>query len=262
VTIQAKKTNVRFAGLSPRLVTTTIGLATQSAPLLRTSEFQTMPKLKPETQAARRAHILDAAERCFVRTGFHRTTMQDICREAGVSLGAFYVYFGSKEALIQGISERERAQFCEDFSALSSAPDFLHALSGMGEKIFVARPREKQRMCVEIGIEATRNPHVAKLHAEVESLVLTSFKDLFHRLQMEGRVAPGVDTDALALAFVLIGDGLFWRRAVHADFDIRAVLPILTHMLAAAMQSKPSSGHVINPHLSIPHTQSSIEIAS
>jgi TetR/AcrR family transcriptional regulator, repressor for uid operon len=203
-----------------------------------------MPKLKPETQAARRAHILDAAERCFVRTGFHRTTMQDICREAAVSLGAFYVYFDSKEALIQGISERERAQFSEDFSALSSAPDFLQALAGMGEKMFVARPREKQKMCVEIGIEATRNPEIARLHCEVETLVLTSFKSLFHRLQTEGRVVPGVDTDALALAFVLIGDGLFWRRAVHPDFDFRTVLPILTHMLAAAMQSKPNPEHV------------------
>src|SRR4029077_3815288 len=32
-----------------------------------------MPKLKPETQQARREHILDAAERCIANTGFHRT---------------------------------------------------------------------------------------------------------------------------------------------------------------------------------------------
>ncbi len=39
-----------------------------------------MPKLKPEVQHQRRERILDAAERCFARTGFHRTTMHDICR--------------------------------------------------------------------------------------------------------------------------------------------------------------------------------------
>jgi len=55
-----------------------------------------MPKLKPEVQTARREHILDAAETCFARAGFHRTTMHDICKEASVSPGALYVYFDSK----------------------------------------------------------------------------------------------------------------------------------------------------------------------
>ena len=68
-----------------------------------------MPKLKPDVQRARSEHILDAAERCFVRAGFHRTSVHDICKEAGVSPGALYVYFDSKEALIAGISERDRA---------------------------------------------------------------------------------------------------------------------------------------------------------
>ena len=44
-----------------------------------------MPKLKPDTQRARREHILDAALTCFARGGFHATTMQAICHEADVS---------------------------------------------------------------------------------------------------------------------------------------------------------------------------------
>ena len=62
-----------------------------------------MPKLKPDVQRARREHILDAAERCFARNGFHRSSIHDICKEAGVSPGALYVYFDSKEALIAGM---------------------------------------------------------------------------------------------------------------------------------------------------------------
>jgi AcrR family transcriptional regulator len=73
------------------------------------SARKTVPKLKPETQQARREHILDAAERCIANTGFHRTTMQDICLAAAISPGALYVYFDSKEALIAGISERDRS---------------------------------------------------------------------------------------------------------------------------------------------------------
>src|SRR5262245_52764238 len=92
-----------------------------------------MPKLKPDTQRARREHILEAAELCFARAGFHRTTMQDICKEAAVSPGALYVYFDSKEALIAGICERERAEFAERFDALAEAPDILRSLRDLGE---------------------------------------------------------------------------------------------------------------------------------
>ena len=80
-----------------------------------------MPKLKPDTQRARREHILDAALTCFARGGFHATTMQAICREAGVSPGALYVYFDSKEALIAGLCERDRAEFAEPHGQVAVA---------------------------------------------------------------------------------------------------------------------------------------------
>ena len=112
-----------------------------------------MPKLKPDTQRARREHILDAAERCFARAGFHATTMQDICKEASVSPGALYVYFASKEALIAGLCERNRAEFQSRFADLATARDFMAALACIGEHYFVEEPPHKQLMCVEMGIE-------------------------------------------------------------------------------------------------------------
>jgi AcrR family transcriptional regulator len=92
-----------------------------------------MPRLKPSTQAARREHILDAAERCIARAGFHRATMQDIGREAGVSLGALYVYFKSKESLIAGIAERDRAKLQGEFAGLAQADDLVAAIGKLGE---------------------------------------------------------------------------------------------------------------------------------
>src|SRR5262249_30819912 len=123
-------------------------------------ELAPMPKLKPNIQRARREHILDAAEQCFARAGFHRTTMHDICRAAGVSPGALYVYFDSKEALIAGLSERDRAEFAERFDQLARAPDFMQALKALGEEYFLEEPAHNQRMCIEIGLESTRNPRV------------------------------------------------------------------------------------------------------
>ena len=65
-----------------------------------------MPRLKAETRQARRDHLLDAAARCFSRLGVSRTTMSDILAEAGVSAGAAYAHFRSKEDLIEEMTRR------------------------------------------------------------------------------------------------------------------------------------------------------------
>ena len=103
-----------------------------------------------DRQAARREHILDAALRCFARAGFHRTTMHDICREAAVSPGALYIYFDSKEALIAGLCERDRAEFAERFATIEQAPDFLAALQELAAHYFVAENPDKRRFVVEM----------------------------------------------------------------------------------------------------------------
>ncbi|MGH7500366.1 MAG: TetR/AcrR family transcriptional regulator [Longimicrobiales bacterium] len=64
-----------------------------------------MPRLTPERAEARRQQILAAAARCFSDRGFHATTMRTICREAGLSAGAVYTWFPSKEAIIEALGQ-------------------------------------------------------------------------------------------------------------------------------------------------------------
>lgn len=190
-----------------------------------------MPKLKPDTQRARREHILDAAEICFARTGFHATTMQDICREAAISPGALYIYFPSKEALIAGLSERDRSEFQSRFAGLAAAPDFMQALQALAEQYFVDEPAHKRLMCVEIGVESTRNEQVGEIYTQVDTYVHTSFEQLFARLAAEGRIKPDLDIPALAKLFGVIGDGMIWRRAVDKNFDAKALMPAVVSLL-------------------------------
>lgn len=204
-----------------------------------------MPKLKPDTHRARREHILDAALACFVRGGFHATTMQSICREAGISPGALYVYFDSKEALIAGLCERDRTEFAERFAKLAEAPDFLEALTAIGEHYFVAESPEKQRFAVEMGIEATRNPRIAEIFMSVDKYCSDSFEALFQRLKDEGRIAPRVDIPTLAKVFSVLGDGMFWRRAIEPKADMRGVLPVVIEMV----------GTLLNPTEGIPSSR-------
>lgn len=201
-----------------------------------------MPKLKPETQSARREHILDAAETCFAQTGFHRTTMHDICKLAGVSPGALYVYFDSKEALIEGLTERDRIEFAERFALVVEASDFLAALRGLGDYYMHPDRSLKARLGVEIGLEATRNPRIGEIYKRFDDEVKENFERLFRRLAAEGLIAPAMDIPTLANAVSIIADGMFWRHAIRGDTGSNDALPIAFALIERLLNPQPAPG--------------------
>lgn len=206
-----------------------------------------MPKLKPVTQRARREHILDAAEICFARSGFHRCTMHDICKEAGISPGALYVYFSSKEDLIAGLAERDRREFQSRFACLDGATDILTALQAIGEQYFIEEPVHKRLMCVEIGLESTRNAQVGEIFRSVDVQVANSFRQLFERLEREGRIADGFDGQTVAAIINVIGDGMMWRRAIDPQFKPDTLLPTVTHLIGMLLKPAADAGENAPP---------------
>ncbi len=63
-----------------------------------------MPKVVPEYKEEAKAKIVKAARVVFAKKGYHDATMDDVAKEVGVSKGALYSYFGSKEDLLKEIS--------------------------------------------------------------------------------------------------------------------------------------------------------------
>jgi TetR/AcrR family fatty acid metabolism transcriptional regulator len=56
--------------------------------------------------AARRKQILDAATQVFAEKGFHRATIKDIARVAGIADGTIYTYFASKDEVLLAVLDR------------------------------------------------------------------------------------------------------------------------------------------------------------
>ncbi|MHB1683259.1 MAG: TetR/AcrR family transcriptional regulator [Bacilli bacterium] len=65
-----------------------------------------MPKISKERANERRNQILDAAEKCFARGGYHQATLDDIVTESGLSKGAVYSYFPAKDEILIKLIER------------------------------------------------------------------------------------------------------------------------------------------------------------
>ena len=62
--------------------------------------------LNPEAHALRRDEFVDVAQRLIATKGYEQLSVQDVLDELGASKGAFYHYFDSKAALLQGVVER------------------------------------------------------------------------------------------------------------------------------------------------------------
>lgn len=67
---------------------------------------------------ARERRILDAAARLLMRYGYDKMTMSDIAQEAGISKGAIYLHYDSKEALVDALMMRQTIEYADDIMRL------------------------------------------------------------------------------------------------------------------------------------------------
>lgn len=211
-----------------------------------------MPKLSEEQQAMRRSRILDAAELCFAENGFHRTSMQDICRRAGISAGALYLYFDSKEALIEGISARNRDDVLSAFARVADVEDMNAGLEMLLRECFLDQPAHKSRLWLEIGAESTRNPRVRETTVHCDCMVRAAMTSMLRRAQERGQIDPLLPIDAVVESMAAMADGLFWRGATLAEFDAETTGRTMLTMIAAVLRSsaglpRKSGAHDDNP---------------
>jgi hypothetical protein len=96
-------------------------------------------------------------------------------------------------------------------------------------------------MCIEIGLESTRNPRVGEIFQRFDRYIADSFEKLFRKMHTEGRIAPALDIATVTKAFIIVCDGMFWRRAVDPSFDPSAAMPAVLQLIRALLNPVPPS---------------------
>lgn len=210
-----------------------------------------MPKLSEQAQESRRAHILSAAEACFARAGFHRTTMQDICREAGVSPGALYLYFASKEALIEGIAERDRKEVLAEFATAAGRANLIDGLAEVLRACVIDAPAHRPALLMEMGAEATRNPAVSRTVLACDGAIRAQLETVLAEAAARGEIAPSAPIPVVAALMAVVADGLFWRRAVDPEFDCATLAPHVLAMFAGLIHPRPDGVSADAPPLAM-----------
>src|SRR5688572_13736046 len=172
-----------------------------------------MPRVTTAFKEDRRAEILDAARRCVARSGFHQASMQDICAEAGMSPGNLYRYFPSKEAIIAGIAERDRAEVGAQLGAEQFSADFFASFAALARHHFVERTADDVGLCAEIMSESRRNPAIARIMQDFDKDVRARLIAMLQAAAERGDIRSGIDFDGVVTMLMVIADGVWWRRA-------------------------------------------------
>ncbi len=136
-----------------------------------------MPKVTTEYRAERRAHIMAAARRCFVRDGFHAASMQDLVQEAGVSSGAVYRYFSGKDAVIEAIAAENLDQVVAVLAqAINGGASPQAAIAAVLEFVTTRHSEDGfAAIALLVWSEALRNPTLA---ANLRDAIATALQTL------------------------------------------------------------------------------------
>lgn len=190
-----------------------------------------MPRLRQETQEARIRHILEAAERCFVRRGFDATRVADICDEAGVSVGALYSHFDGKEAIVEAICEPAIAgkqalleKLAQEDAVLADAEPMLAVVT---EMLSCRQGASDAAFDVHLWSESLRNKRIRTLTRRAFHALDCGLSTLVKNSQARGDLSSDLPADAVAAVLVAAVAGLEVRRALGLRDDSDAIASVI-----------------------------------
>lgn len=167
-----------------------------------------MPKVVPEYKEQAKRRIIEAANAEFARRGYRKTTMSDIAKTMGVSKGAVYQYFESKEALIGAVGNTlvQRLVMSEFSSSLGK--DLIETTDGAFERILKSMPSWFPNMICDFLSEAHRDQNARRQVREIDLALVNAISGFWEERRKEGEVPADVDTKNIARGLVALQLGL------------------------------------------------------
>ena len=214
-----------------------------------------MPKITAAHEQQRRAQILSAAMACFARQGYHATSMDDVVRESGLSVGAIYSYFPSKEDLFLTLSDDRANQtlaYLNDlFRRPGPMPEKTQAAVDYFFTILSDQLLSLARVNVEFISEAAKSERV-KAAQELRCESVRQFlRWMLREAQREGQIRPDVDIDTAAELMLMLNEGIVLLSAVGLrKVSLEALKPAYLALLNTGLSS-PSSAIFIRPSQSV-----------
>jgi TetR/AcrR family transcriptional regulator, transcriptional repressor of aconitase len=210
-----------------------------------------MPRVSDEHLERRRRQIMDAALRCFARKGFHETSLQDVFGESGLSAGAVYRYFKSKNDLIRAITAEESAPITAIIES-AVAQDPVPGADEIAGRLAAALqelsgPDGPARVAPSGWAEALHDPAVADIVRGTWGPIRSHWITAAQRMRDDGRLPPGTDAGAAGAALFSVGPGFLLQQLILGGPDAATLQRGLRQLLRPEVLSPADAPALRNP---------------
>jgi len=181
-----------------------------------------MPRIGSVRSEARRRQILEAALTCFARRGFHKTTMQDVVEQSGLSAGSIYCHYAGKQDIIIAVVEerhrRERALLQRAFEKQSFADAVDQLAADFIATLRAPEERAWRRLTVQLWAESLHDRRLAVAVRDGVEHPKAILARMVQRAKAQGELPRAIDADAMARLLIAFFQGLVlqltWDRNV------------------------------------------------
>ena len=192
-----------------------------------------MPKRGSKYKEEKRREIIGEAMNLFSEKGYHGTKMVDIAKGVGLSKGAVYQYFGSKDILFNAVLEHRILHRQEEIFSFLDSED-LHIISSVKfyNKMLSLRSGPS-RFGVELLSEITREDSSLKnIMKERSEIALTRFTDFIEGFKRKGDIREDIDSRSFAIGIIALHDGLSVELMFGLDIeDARKTWVTITRLM-------------------------------
>ena len=197
------------------------------------------PGRREQTKQQNRQAILAAAREVFSELGYEAATVRDIVRRTGLSVGAFYNYYRSKDEVRAALADDGARRFAPTLARLrGETPDFesfVHAAIHAYFSFLAEEHRawaERRPAGEPIGRVRGDTPEIQAVFAEVRGVIEDA---------IAARKAPTADADYIAAACIglarEVGDKMLQRRPI----DIQGAADFAAAMILGGVRGLPQA---------------------
>ncbi len=191
-----------------------------------------MPKVVPEYKEKARKSIIQAAARTFTEKGYHKTKMDDIAENLGVSKGAIYQYFRSKEHLFFEVIDFFLEFRKDEVMSIILSDDPMRIASAEFIEMKIERALQSKSFGQDLFHEAARNELLREKMAEIYQKSYDEFIGHIEALKDKGVIKKDADVGSVWRGIVALRDGLISSLLLGAKVsDVKETWVKITNML-------------------------------